>query len=158
MFKLTWYFHTNNTFLTLFQAGGLFSPPPTSIRHNFFLVIADKLKFSIAFQLLIRKILSKYFSKNIAIMELWHHFERLCTVFQLVYICCDCNRVCMFIVINVFHIWLVLVYFRNYIFILRTSSLSILPLWCHNDITYFKIQDFTKGMNVMRLENLFYCK
>ena len=63
----------------------------------------------------------------------------------------------MFIVIKVFHISLVLVYFRNYIFILMMSALSILPLWHHNDVTYFKIQDFTKGMNVMRLENLFYC-
>ena len=48
--------------LTLFQVGeGPFDPSPISIRHNFFLVIAMKLKFSIASQLLIRKILPKYF-------------------------------------------------------------------------------------------------
>ena len=88
-------------------------------------------------------------------MELWHHFQRLCAVFQLMCIRCDCNRVCMFIVINVFHIWLVLVYYRNYIFILMTSALSISPLWRHNDATYFRIQDFTKGMNMMRLEKFF---
>ena len=34
---------------------GAFCPPPISIRHNFFLVIAMKLKFSKASQLLIRK-------------------------------------------------------------------------------------------------------
>ena len=41
----------------------LFGPPPTSIRHNlfFFLVMAMKLEFSIASQLLIRKILRKQF-------------------------------------------------------------------------------------------------
>ena len=50
--------------LTLFQAGGLFGQPPTSIRHDFFLVIAMELKFSIASQLVIRKILPKYLKKN----------------------------------------------------------------------------------------------
>ena len=43
---------------------GLFGPPPTSIGHSFSLVIAMKLKFSIASQLLIRKILPKHFLKN----------------------------------------------------------------------------------------------
>ena len=72
---------------------GLFGTPPTSIRHNFFLVIVMKLKFLIASQLLIRKILPKHFKKICAIMELWRHFERVYAVFQLVYIRCDCNRV-----------------------------------------------------------------
>ena len=57
--------------LTLFQAASgersLFGQPLTLIKHNFFLVIAMKLKFFIASQLLIRKLLSKYLC---AIMEL----------------------------------------------------------------------------------------
>ena len=61
--------------------------------------------------------------------------------------------VCCF---SIFHIWLVLVFFRNYIFILMISALSILLIWHHNDIKYFKIQDFTKDMNVMRLERFFF--
>ena len=49
--------------LTVFQPGEgeLFGPPAFSTRHNFFLVIAMKLKFSTASQPLIRKILQKYF-------------------------------------------------------------------------------------------------
>ena len=42
-----------------------------------------------------------------------------------------------------------LIGFRN-IFILMMSALSILPFWRHN-VTYFKIQDLTKGMNVVRV-------
>ena len=72
--------------LTLFQAGGLFGQPPTSIRHDFFLVTAMELKFSIASQLVIRKILPKYFQKNMCHYGIMTHFERLCAVFQLVYI------------------------------------------------------------------------
>ena len=41
--------------------GGYFGPPPISIRDNFFLVEAMNLKFSVASQLLIRKILPKCF-------------------------------------------------------------------------------------------------
>ena len=46
----------------------LFGLPPTSIKRNFFLEIAMKLKFPIASQLSIRKILPKYFLKNM------HHY------------------------------------------------------------------------------------
>ena len=116
-------------------------------------------EISIASQLLIRKILPKSFLKKFA--PLWNYDVILkgCAPFfnWCIYVVIVTGFV-MFIVVNVFHIWLVLVYFRNYIFILMTSALSILPSWRHNDVTYFKIQDFTKGMNVMRLENLFYCK
>ena len=50
-------------------------------------------------------------------------------------------------------------YLRNYIFILIASALSILPLRRHNDVIFFKNQDFTKGMKTtqkIQQKNIFW--